>query len=225
MLGRARQGAACAASLRTFPTAPAGLLGVSLGVLGWLAAQAATFGVADHTHLTAHGVTTHRHDYAAPLAAGAGGMALLAVLLLLLVHLSSSHPSNDRPRPRTPAASPSSPARLVGRFSPVLAALLFVAVEAVEFIGSGTPITAAAAVLAAGAGLQVLLASAASAVTDALVHGIEHVSTLPTATAAVPHRSARRRVAAAARSKENAPVLAWGCRAPPAGRPAFAPTV
>src|SRR5215207_10914126 len=96
MLGRARQGAASAVSLRPLPTALAGLLGVSLGVLGWLSAQAATFGVAEHTHLTAHGVTSHRHDYAVPLAVGAGAVAMLAVLVLLVVHLTAT-PSRTAP--------------------------------------------------------------------------------------------------------------------------------
>jgi hypothetical protein len=214
MSGRARESAASATPLRPLPTVLAGLLGVSLGVLGWLSAQAATFGAAEHTHLTAHGVTTHRHDYAVPLATGAGVMALLAVLLLLLVHLGSSRRSNDLSRP----------ARLVGRFSPAVAALLFVAVEAVEFAGSGTPVTVAAAVLAGGAGVQVLVARVASAVAEALVHGVEHVSTVPAAPAAHVRNPSRRGVAASARSVESTSVLRWGCRAPPGRHAALIPT-
>jgi hypothetical protein len=221
MSGRARESAASATPLRPLPTVLAGLLGVSLGVLGWLSAQAATFGAAEHTHLTAHGVTTHRHDYAVPLATGAGVMALLAVLLLLLLHLGSSRRSNDLPRP---AASPASPARMVGRFSPAVAALLFVAVEAVEFAGSGTPVTVAAAVLAGGAGVQVLVARVASVVAEALVHGVEHVSTVPAAPAARVRNPSRRGVAASARSVESTSVLRWGCRAPPGRHAALIPT-
>jgi hypothetical protein len=218
MQGRAAQRSrslACPAA-----TGLAALLGVSLGVLGWLSAQAATFGVAEHTHLTAHGMTTHRHDYAAPLAAGAGVAAVLAVLLLLLVHLSSNHPSSG-PSPIGRSTSRTSPVSLVARFAPTVAALLFVGVEAVEFADSGTPVTSTAVVVAGGAGLQILAARVAAALTGALVHGIEHVSALPpTTTAASPHIGLRA-VPVATRQVCTSRAVAWGCRAPPQRRPAF----
>lgn len=225
MSGRVRGGEASwpsSVTLRPSSTALAGLLGVSLGVLGWLSAQAATFGVAEHTHLTAQGVTTtHRHEYAAPLAATAGVVALLAVLLLLLVHLTAKHASKGRPDLVNASASP---AGIVGRFSPAVAASLFVLVETVEFAGSGTPRSVAVAVLAAGAGVQVLVAHAASVLSDAVVHGLERSSSLPVATATVPRVPASTRVAARNSSAQGAPVLAWGCRAPPARHRAFAPS-
>ena len=208
------------ASLPPLPTALAGVLGVSLGVLGWLSAQAATFGVAEHTHLTAHGLTTHRHDYAAPLAAGAGVAALAALLLLLVVHLSSSQASHAE-RVLTPRRSSW---RLIGRFSPAVAALLFVAVESVEFVGSGTPASAAAVVLAAGVGLQVLTARAAAALTRALVGTIDDFATFPRTAACAPGVPSRARFAATRPLVRSLCVAAWSCRAPPARHPAFAPS-
>lgn len=220
MLGRASGRVREDASLRPLPTALAGVLGVSLGVLGWLSAQAATFGVAEHTHLTAHGLTTHRHDYAAPLAAGAGVAALLTLLLLLVVHLSSSQPA----RAERVLAPRLSPWRLVGRFSPAVAALLFVAVESVEFIGSGTPASAAAAVLAPGAGLQMLTARAVATLTRALVGSIEDLATTPQTVGAAPWAPSRARFAAAHPLVRRLCVAVWSCRAPPPRHPAFAPS-
>jgi hypothetical protein len=206
-------------------SALAGVLGVSLGVLGWVSAQAATFGLADHVHLTPDGATTHRHDYAAPLATGAGVVALLAVLVLLLVHLTSNHPSSDRPRSGATKTSQASPFLLAGRVAPALAALLFVMVEGVAFAGSSTPVGAAAAVLVVGAGAQLLVSRAASSLTNALIRGIENVSEVPALTSCAAPRPSVLAVAATGGAMPSAPGVGWSGRAPPRPRSAFAPTL
>jgi hypothetical protein len=140
------------------------------------------------------------------------------------VHLGSGQPAHQSAGGRRPGPGRRQlpPVRVVGRYSPAVAALLFVAVEAVEFAGSGTPAAAAAAVLAFGAGVQVLVAGAASMLTDALLRGVEEVSALPHASGMEPPPSMRPRVPAVLRAVPRVPVSVWGCRAPPVGRAAFA---
>jgi hypothetical protein len=171
MSSRGRHGAAPAASVPPVAAALAGALGASLGVLGWLVTQAATFGVAEHTHLTAHGLTSHRHDYAAPLAAGAGVVAVLAVLMLVVIHLGSS--------PHRTSSGPVASRRSFVRLAPAMAALLFVAVETVELAGSGVPVAVVSGILTVGAAMQWLAARAAGALTAALLRLIEGVTALP----------------------------------------------
>jgi hypothetical protein len=196
------------------------VLGTSLGVLGWLLTQAATFGVAEHVHLTADGLTSHRHDYAAPLALGAAGAALAAALVLVVLLLGE-------PRASTSGARPSVVSRHVstlGRTGPLVAAVLFVAVEAVELLGSGTPAPTVAAVLAAGAVLQLFTARVAGALARSLVRGIEELAHRPR-----PGHASRRvlrgrlstLLAIDARRRRGS---SWDGRAPPGGALSFVPT-
>lgn len=200
----------------------AGLIGVSLAVLGWLLAQAVTFGVAEHTHLTEHGVTSHRHAYAVPLAAGAAMTALLAVLLLFVLHLTFSRTDGNTTRPAAALAADRSSRRLpfarAVRVAPVLAAGLFVVVEAVEVTGSGPPADAMGAVVAGGAALQFLCVWAAAATARMLVHGVEDLSALPRMGGTSAWPAVARVPVAEARPASEARVGRWHGRAPPTGR-------
>ena len=96
----------------------------SFGVLGWLLAQWATFGIAEHSHLTSHGVVEHHHAYAGPLAAVAALAAATSLLAIVAVRLR-----------RTSAPQQPRRGRLV--IPAMLAATLFVVVEAAEFYLAG----------------------------------------------------------------------------------------
>jgi len=207
MSSRGHHGAAPAASVPPVAAALAGVLGASLGVLGWLVTQAATFGVAEHTHLTAHGLTSHRHDYAGPLAAGAGVVALLAVLTLLVVHLASS--------PHSTSSTPAASRRSTVGIAPRMAAALFIGVEVVEFAGSNTPVTVVSAILTIGAATQWLVARAAGAVTTALLHLVEDVTALPSRQPWSPALTLSAAIAVAGGAIASSRARVWDGRAPP----------
>jgi hypothetical protein len=222
MTGRGRRGAAPAVSVRPVTASVAGLLGASLGVLGWLTAQAATFGVAEHTHLTAHGLSLHRHDYAAPLAAGASAVGLLAVLVLLAVHLTATPSHTASSAHAAPRGSGRSEVR-IGRLAPAVAALLFVAVETVEFVGSGAPAELMSGILAIGAGFQWLVARVACALTDAIVRRIEAVTVLPSRGTCSPASTPSAVITFAAGVAASTRARDWDGRAPPTHMPILVP--
>jgi hypothetical protein len=212
MSGRAGQ-AAVPARLAT--AAPTGLLGASLGVLGWLLTQAATYGVAEHTHLTADGVTSHRHGYAFQLAAGAGLVALLAVLLLLVVHLTSSSTSSGQQCSVRAARGPQRSVSTGPRLAPAVAALTFVGVGAVELSAAGTPALAAGGVLAVGAALQMLAAVASAALATTIRRSIERLALSPATGAWSPGRWHREVAPRLSGMVEAGRDRVWDGRAPP----------
>jgi hypothetical protein len=196
-----------------------GLLGASFGVLGWLLAQALTFGAAEHTHLTVHGMTSHRHDYAAPTAAGAGLVALASLLFLLVLHLSSQpHGTAVRQPPGAPPGLSGQVGSRASSIAPVVAAGLFVGVESVDLVGSGAPASVVGALLATGAAAQLLVARAMVGASRAVARGIEQL-TVPRAALAptsTPSEQGPMPVHRAGRSR----VMdgAWDGRAPPRAR-------
>lgn len=205
---------AAPARRRPLATAPTALLGLSLGVLGWLLVQAATFGVAEHTHLTDHGVTAHRHAYAPSLALASLVCALVAVLLLVLLRLAGRTRGDDLP---SATHEPGEAAAAVGRRAPATAALLFVLVEARELAAAGTPAVVACGILLAGAAAQVLVAHAAAVAARSLVRGVACLTAVPTTrtwrAAALSMRPVSRCVVPIGRVR----VRRWDGRAPPWG--------
>jgi hypothetical protein len=223
MSGRGRCGDERCARPRPLATAAAAVLGTSLGVLGWLLTQAATFGVAEHVHLTADGLTSHRHDYAAPLAMGAAAAALAAALVILVVLLGDRSCTDPQHR-QAPDARTRRPRQTLRRIAPVVAATLFVAVETVELLGSGTPALTMVVVLATGALLQLLAAPAAAAVARTLVRSAEDLTRLPRPRR---HHAARSPGQPMTRLAELASIScgpSWDGRAPPGRASILVPT-
>jgi hypothetical protein len=180
-----------------------GLLVLCLGVLGWLAVQAATFGIAEHTHLTARGELAHSHGYAAPLAAVAGLVATLAVLGLVALHLTD-HRS-------TPAAVAP---WLSGRGAAAAAVVAFVGVEAVEVGLSASSIGPVALVVGLGAGAQAMVVPAALGLGRLVARAVATLADPPPGASTVPPTSPVA-VAGGRGPAVTAARFAWDGRAPP----------
>lgn len=184
----------------------------AVAVLGWLLAQWATFGLLEHSHVTAAGVVEHHHPYAAPLACAA---ALVALASLLAVQTT--------PGQRSPAAD--SDAWFAGRVMPAagLSAALFVLVESVELHAAGHfAHPAALAVPLLGGGLQFLTFPAARAAAHLALRAVESSARL--APEAARSSSPRRQVPIALRvtaDRGRTPADAWEGRAPPFVRDYF----
>jgi hypothetical protein len=226
MSGEGRRGDEPCARLGTLTTAAAGVLGTSLGVLGWLLTQAATFGVAEHVHLTADGLTSHRHDYAAPLALGAAGAALAAGLVLVAVLLGDGRTCAGRHLPDGSGDRGTlgrRPLSVLRRTAPAVAALLFVVVETVELLGSGTPALTMTVVLASGAVLQLLAVPAAAAVAATLVRTAVDLTRLPPTRRRTPVRSPDQPSAFLVELTSISRGPTWDGRAPPGRAPTLVP--
>jgi hypothetical protein len=227
MSGRGRCGDAPCTRLGPLATAAAGVLGTSVGVLGWLLTQAATFGVAEHVHLTADGLTSHRHDYAAPLALGAAGTALAAVLVLVVVLLGDVRPCPDGGHPPEGPDRRALGGRLVSvlrRIAPAVAAVLFVVVEAVELLGSSTPGLTMVVVLSTGAVAQLLAVPAAAAVARVLVRSAVDLTHLPRARRRTVVRSSAQASALLVELASISRGPTWNGRAPPGRALVLVPT-
>jgi hypothetical protein len=212
MSGRGRCGDEPCVRLGPLATAAAGVLGTSLGVLGWLLTQAATFGVVEHVHLTADGLASHRHDYAAPLALGAAGAALAAALVLVAVLLGDGRTCAGRHVADGSGA-------VLRRTTPIVAALLFVVVETVELLGSGTSALTTTVVLATGTVLQLLAIPASGAVARTLVRSAVDLTRLPRARRRAAVRSPGRPSTLLVELSSISCGPSWDGRAPPGRAP------
>jgi hypothetical protein len=149
------------------------LLLMAVAVLGWLGAQWAAVGVAEHSHLTADGLVSHHHHaYAAPMAYAAALVAVAAMALTVLLALGRGPGRRTTGRDVFAGLN-----RRLLTYGAAVAVGAFLVVESLELIaGSTSPrsaimflalggvfqtVTIAAAVMSAGAGLAAVLAGCA----------------------------------------------------------------
>jgi hypothetical protein len=145
------------------------LLLMAVAVLGWLGAQWAAVGVAEHSHLTADGLVSHHHHaYAAPMAYAAALVAVAAMAFTVLLALGHSPARRTAGRDLIAGLN-----RRVLTYGAAVAVVAFLVVESLELIaGSTSPRSTVlflalggvfqtvtiAAVMSAGAGLAAVLA-------------------------------------------------------------------
>ena len=162
---------------------------MAVAVLGWLGAQWAAVGVAEHSHLTSDGLVSHHHAYAVPMAYAATLVAVAAMAVTVLLALGRA------PGPRATGRDVLAGLnRRVLSYGVAVAVGAFLVVESIELTEASTSPRSAVMVLALGALFQtVTIAAVVSA--GAGFATVLAGCALPHAVVTAPPELARHRVA------------------------------